>query len=255
MDETQTIQITEEITDFKESKWSVLQKKIEKSWDNACARHKTLAWIDDYILLWLWRKPKDTYYSIRCWFRYNWTREHWELLKSAFHSYPWDQAFLTDLEEKQIDKYLAHFEKNQRMVDEQYNAIMKSLRWAKHCIHIINNDSELFHYDGEIISVPQKKNEETGEWEDAGEGEPMMTGERKVDEGPKVELWRMDFSDMVYNYDGPRVNRRNAARFINKDWLASERFQNGGLDSELYLAKCRHLYYRIREQYTDLWWD
>ena len=239
---------------FKE-KWSKFLERIEKSWDNACARHKSLAWIDDHVLFWLWRKPKDCYYSVRCWFRHNWNKEHWALIKAAFHSYPWDSWFITDLEERQIDKYLEHFTKTQLMVDEQYNEIMKTLRWAKHCIHSINNESDLFHYDGEIISVPQKKNEKTGEWEDAGEGEPMMTGERKVDEGPKFELWRMDTDRLIYNYDGPRVNRRNAARFLNKQWVESERFQKGDMDHELYVAKCRHIYYRIREQYTDLWWD
>jgi hypothetical protein len=256
--DTQEINI-EEFDDTKESafeKWKrKTLKKIEKKWDNACARHKSLAWVDDNILYWLWRRPKDAYYSVRCWFRYNWCREHWELLKAAFHSYPWDPCFLTYLEERQIDKYIAHFKTHQRMIDEQYNEIVRSLRWAKYCISIINDDSELFHYDGEMKSVPQIKNEETGEWEDVGEPEPMLTGERKVDEGPEYKLYRIDMDSMKYVYDGPRVNTRNAARFLNKKVVESDYFKEGHMRHELYVAKCRHLYYLIRERCTDLWWD
>ena len=231
--------------------------RIPVKWHNACVRHKSLAWVDDNIIWWLWDKPKDWYRSTRHWFYCNWNRWHWRLVKTALLSHPWDGGFILSLEECQIDKQIHWFAHHQLMVDEQYNEIVKSLRWAKHCIHVMNNDHELFHFDGQMKSVPQKFNPETHEWEDCGEAEPMLTGERtlRTEDGHDIGLCRIDMDGMRYVYDGPRVNRRNAARFLDRRVVESERFSEGRWDGDLYLAKCRHLYYRIREQYTEKWWD
>lgn len=247
----------DKISHFWESikKWF---KKIPVKWNNACVRHKSLAWIDDNVFWWLYDKPREWYLNIRHWFYCNWNVYHWRLVKTAFLTHPWDGGFILSLEECQIDKQIHWFKHHKTMVDEQYNEIVKSLRWAKYCVHVLNNEYDLFHSEGEIQSVPQKFNKETGKWEDCGDAEPMMTGERtlKSEDGEhEIGLHRMVLDDLKIIYDGPYVNHRNASRFLDKDIIKSDRFKEGRWDNELYMAKCRHLYYRIREQYTELWWD
>ena len=218
----------------------MLYNKFDYWWYDFCKKHKWADWIDDNIVWYVYTKPREYYLTVRHWFRCNFNKYHWALVKQAWCSYPWDGNFLLELEERQIDKQLYHFEHHQTMVDEQYNEIMRSLRWAKHCIHVLNNECDYFHYDGAFKSIPQKR-DENGEFQDCTEDE--------------AQVYRMDFSNHFYRYDGPRVNKRNAHRFVNKHILESEHFKSGNMDHDYYMSKCRHLYYMIRERYTDLWWD
>ena len=220
----------------------MMYNKLGNWWYKQCKKHKALDWIDDNILWYVWTKPREYYLTVRHWFYCNFNKYHWRLLVTAFKTYPWDGTFILELEERQIDKQLHWFEHHQTMVDEQYNEIMRSLKWAKYCIHTLNNEYDLFHFEGDIKSIPQSKDPSTGEMYDDPSNED-------------AELHRMDFTDHHYFYDGPRINRRNAHRFLNKGMLESNMFKEGHFDHELYMAKARHLYYLIRERYTDLWWD
>lgn len=215
--------------------------KIGDWWYKKCKTSKICDWIDDKIIYYLIDKPKDKYYSIRHWFKCNWNKQHYRLVKQAFVSYGWDFGYLTQLEELQIDKALYWFEHHQIMVDEEYEQIMRTLRWAKHCIHYINDDFDLYTFTGDLKSVPVEKDPETGKLVDS--------------DNQDAELHRLDFKDHKYHYLGPKVNTRNAKRFLNPEFVESKYFQEGNGLSELYVAKCRHLYYKIREQYTELWWD
>jgi hypothetical protein len=76
-----------------------------------------------------------------------------------------------------------------------------------------------------------------------------------TDNEDDAELYRYDNSDSKYVYDGPRLNKRNARRFMNKQTVENDYFKEGNMDHDYYMSKCRHLYYMIRERYTDLWWD
>ena len=219
----------------------MMYNKLGTWWYKQCKKHKVLDWIDDHIIWYVWTKPQDWYLTVRHWFRCNFNKYHWRLVKQAFVTHPWDGSFLLELEELQIDKQLHWFEHHQAMVDEQYNEIMRSLRLAKYCIHVANNECDLFHFEGEHKFIPQVRNE-------AGELVDDPTAE-------DAELYRMDNSECKYIYDGPRVNHRNARRFLNKHLVESDYFKNGGYDHEYYMTKCKHLYYLIRERYTDLWWD
>ena len=60
---------------------------------------------------------------------------------------------------------------------------------------------------------------------------------------------------LQYHYDGPYINKRNLKRFLNKAQLENEYFIGGNCDHEIYLIKCKYLYHRVREKYTDYWWD
>lgn len=216
--------------------WDDKKKQLSDRRYEYAKNHKWFKWIDDNIVWYVWDKPRDWYRTVRHWFVCNFNRYHWRLLKAAWTSYPWDGGFILYLEECQIDKQLHWFEHHQQMIDEQYNEIMRTLRWAKYCIHVLNNETDLFHYDGEMKFEPI---------EDVGE----------TPDGHKLGLSRLNMDDMVYCYDGPRVNRRNARRFLNKSFVENERFKEGHWDHELYMAKCRHIYYMVRERFTDYWWD
>lgn len=214
---------------------------LSKIWEKKCKSNKVCEWIDNNVIWYLWDKPKSAYKSVRHWFHCNFNKYHWRLVKQAFVSYPWDGQFLLDLEERQIDKQIHWFVHHQLMVDEQYNEIKRSLRWAKHCIHAMNNETDYFHYDGEIKSIPQIR-DENGKFVD---------GEIGMD----AEYYRLDSDNVVYNYDGPYLNKRNARRFLDKRLIESEYFKKGNMDHEYYIKKAQHLYYKIRERYTQLWWD
>lgn len=206
--------------------------KISDWWYKKCKSNKVCDWIDDNILWYIWDKPKSAYRTVYHWFYCNFNKYHWRLIKQAFVTYPWDGGFILELEERQIDKQLHWFKHHQLMVDEQYNEIMRSLKWAKHCIHVLNNETDYFHYDGNVEYGPVKQ---------VGNSN-MGLSEIKTDK-------------LIYRYDGPYVNKRNAKRFLNKALLESNIFKSGNYDHEYYMAKARHIYYKVRERYTDYWWD
>lgn len=218
--------------------------RCSHKWYWYCKKHKWADWIDDNILWYIWKKPKDKYYSIRAWFRCNWNKEHYRLIKDAFASKGWDHYHITMIEERQIDKMLKWFENHQLMVDEQYHELLRTLRWAKHCIHIINDNSDLFHYEGEIRHIPVKRViDENGN----------ASFVKLDNDSENVHLYELDMSESKYVYDGPYVNTRNAKRFLNK--FDMKLIENGTHIDELYVRKCKHLYYLIRYRYTDIWWD
>ena len=206
--------------------------EISDWWYKKCKSNKVCEWIDDYILWYIYDKPRSFYRSVKHWFYCNFNKYHWRLVKQAFLTYPWDGLFVLELEELQIDKQIHWFEHHQYMVDEQYNEIMRSLKWAKHCIHVMNNETDYFHYDGKV------------------ESEPVVQ-----EDGSRFGLSKMNFDNLIYCYDGPYVNKRNASRFLSKSLIESNVFKSGNYDHEYYMAKARHLYYKIREKYTDYWWD
>lgn len=181
--------------------------------------------IIDNIIYYLIDKPKDIYLTIKHWFYCNWNKEHWTLVKYAITSYGYDYAYLYELIEAQIEKQVKWFSKHQRMVDEQYNQITKSLRWAKYCIHVINNDSDLYHFEG---------------------GRDFL--EENCSVCKTVE------SLPTYVYDGPYVNIKNINRFINTDKKDIYCFWIEHKDI-LYTEKCKNLFWKIMQQYSELWWD
>ena len=219
-------------------------KKFDIShwWYKKCKKNKVLDWIDDNVIWHMWTRPRSFCLTVRHWFVSNFNKFHFRLLRQAFLSYPWDGSFILELEECQIDKQIHWFNHHQTMVDEQYNEIMRSLRWAKHCVHTMNNDTDLFEFRGDVEYVPVKKDAD-GKCVDA------------EDPDEDAEFYRLNSRNLEYVYNGPRVNKRNASRFLNKEYIESDFFKTGKGDSDYYVAKCRHLYYLIRERYTDYWWD
>lgn len=190
---------------------------------------KTFKEIVEDIEYYLVDKPKDVYLSIRHWFYCNWNIDHFRLVKAAFFSYPWDHGYLLELEELQIKKALRWFETHQTATDEFHLPKVRSLRIASVLLHRINHPEELYDY------VEYGSNEE-------------MVRDGRPDDLDK----QLGTIPMKYVYNGPRLNRRNMDRFMTKEELkVIQHFH----DDDLQVIKCKALYYKIRERYTDIWWD
>ena len=190
---------------------------------------KTFKDIVEDIEYYLVDKPKDVYLSIRHWFYCNWNIDHFRLVKAAFFSYPWDHSYLLELEELQIIKALRWFETHQTATDEFHLPKVRSLRIASVLLRRINHPEELYDYV------------------DYGSDEEMMRDGRPDDLDKQLGI-----RPMKYVYNGPRVNRRNMDRFMTKEELnVIQHFH----DDDLQVIKCKALYYKIRERYTDIWWD
>lgn len=178
--------------------------------------------------------------SVRMMFRFNlFNKYYWRLIRRAFNSYPFDFGYLLLIEQKQIDRQLEYFLKHQITEDDDWEKTVKYLSLAKYLIGvIIDQGTEFYHHAGRIGTVPVKINSD-------GTTTDLLNGE-------KAELYRADFSKSKYVYDGPYVNTRNMSRFLNPYEMKtySEKYMH-----YIYLAKCKHLYYYIRERYTSFWWD
>lgn len=166
------------------------------------------------------RPIRSWWYSVSAWFRDNCNKYHYDTVKAAFNSRPWDFQYLLYIEEAAIDEMIYYFSNHQTMIDEQYNKIMRTLKWAKSCIHIMNNDSDYFTYEHHTI-----------------------------------EEFDLEKTCNSYRYLGPPLNKKNANRFFNKKIIESNLFKKGNMDHELYVEKAKHLYYLLRREYTGYWWD
>ena len=190
---------------------------------------KKLEELKDNIEFWLVDQPKTAYLTIRHWFYCNWNMDHFRLVKAAFTSCPWDHAYLYSLGELQIKKALRWFEKHQYATDEFHLPKVRSLRIASVLLHRINHPEELYDYV------------------EYGSDEEMVRDGRPDDLDKQLGI-----RPMKYVYNGPRVNRRNMDRFMTKEELnVIQHFH----DDDLQVIKCKALYYKIRERYTDIWWD
>lgn len=190
-----------------------------------CEKYKWYNWIDDHIFWYIYDKPKSAYRSVKHWFYCNWNKYHWRLIKASFLSYGWDESFSLKLEYAQIEKQLYWFEKQRYFDTDKTKLTIRTLKLAKYCLNImITEASDLWYSTGSFDSV------------DNGNGTFTLT------EGT-----------YEHHYNGPYVNTKNALRFISKSM--NDSIIARGYYEELYLAKCRKLYYKIKEQYSVYWWD
>jgi len=187
------------------------------SWYNLCKKYKILNWIDDYIVWYVWDKPKSTYKTIKYWFYCNWNKEHYRLVKRAFTSYPWDYYFMYELMEYQIDKQIRWFNKHNNF-EHGDTDVVRPLKWAKYCVHTMINDTELYDYD-----IEQHKSIYTG---------------------PRVNYRNIK-----------RFHEEFHADFRGKPTFDQviEYYKN--YPEQYYILKCRHLLFKILKQYSFRWWD
>ena len=188
-----------------------------KNWYDLCKKYEALDWIDDHIVWYVWDKPKSAFKSIRYWFHCNWNKEHWNLVKAAFTSYPWDYYFMYNLIECQMNKQVKWFNEH-HLVEGWDVEILRPLKWAQHCIHIINNDTMLYEYD--------------------------TTTKEKVYTGPKINYNNID---RFLNYFKSEFRGKPDIKFL-RDFYKK-------YPEEYYQLKCRYMLFKIIQQYSSRWWD
>lgn len=181
-------------------------------------------WFD--VKYWYICYLRNPYRTVRCWLRHCFNKTHWKLIKCAFTGYPFDHGYLDDLEELKLKEMLEYHLKSHIVAEpSRTHDIIRTLTWAYNLRHILNNDTDLFHFDGSIYSVP-------------------VSG---------TTLKEIKTDKLVYHYDGPRLNWRNAGRFLTEEQLKCDFWRKH--QEEYYHLKAKHLYYLIRERYTEFWWD
>ena len=165
--------------------------------------------------------------------RYKLNKEHVGLVLEAWKGEPFDYGYLLGIEEKKLREMLVYHKQRSivPLIKEQRDEIIRTLELACKLIHIIRNDSDLFHYDVSTPDVEQfVKSGKTASGNDLYESNPMYKCEYVCD---------------------CKVNMRNAGRFCKKDDIDFYRKHR----HELYIIKARHLYHMIRERYECTWWD
>ena len=175
----------------------------------------------NYIVWYLYDKPKDIYKIIRCWYycdaKNPW---HWKLVWfTLFHCRPWDSCYMWKLIELQIKKSNYYFIHNNVMISEgRENSVLKWQNIALNLLHIINNEHELW------------------DWH---------FGKKGFDA----------YSCKIY------VNTKNVKRFAQRgvdyesgkiipcyEYMLKE-------PHELYVEKAKRLLTRILYRYSSEWWD
>ena len=186
-------------------------------WYDLCNKYKFFDWIDDHVLYYIWDRPKSVYKTIRHWFYCNWNKEHWRLMKTAFMTYPWDYGYTDTLMECQIDKQIGWFEKH-HLVEGWDVDILRPLKWAKYCIHAINNETDLYTYD--------------------------ITEHKITYLGPRLNYGNLErYADLFKCRFSGSATIDDIKRFY--------------LDhpEEYCLLKCRYILHKILLQYSHKWWD
>lgn len=168
-------------------------------------------------------------------FRKQWWVNRWVniksgLVKEALMGEPWDYTYLLELEYKKICCMIENYSHPERVVCVEGTRlqILKTLRWAKYCLEVMTEKVKL----EELTYIINGKEYD------------------QIPDNISVEDW---FDDKIVSYKWTclkYVNIKNSHRFIKRTHSNIELHK-----SALYNVKAHDLYYKIRQQYTELWWD
>ena len=164
---------------------------------------------------------KNKYYEVRAWFRYHFKKDFLHVLKVVLKSYPWDYAYLYEIEQAKILEMMNYHKKHQRFVG--WEQVVRDMQICYNLIDIFTEKKDLFHYTGNLKFVP-------------------------VENSDSVEI---KDDNLVYHCL-VNVNTNNVDRFIThpeeKKWLLRH-------PHELYIKKAKYLYHKIRLENDGKWWD
>jgi hypothetical protein len=161
------------------------------------------------------------------WIRMHTKKRFLRVLKATLKSYPYDSAYLLDIEQAKINEIADYMQLNQSFVGWEYT--VRDLRICSKLIDILKNETNYFHFDGNLNFVPIEKTDE--------KGESLMEVKPS--------------NDFKYVCD-INVNMKNIDRFL---WHETERNLFENQPHELYLRKARCLYHKIRAEREEEWWD
>lgn len=163
--------------------------------------------------------PGHYYRVVKGWIRSHlFRKESWGILKQWFRGYAWDSSYLFELEQAKLKEMIAYNKRNQTHMDWEYD--VRNMEICVSLLDIILEKKKLFHFTGEMAF-----------------GEP--------DEDGNVE-W---LPGTLEHHSDVYVNKRNATRFLKPEQV--ERW----FDEDIYREKAKALYYKIRYEHTDEWWD
>lgn len=158
----------------------------------------------------------DPVKSFRYWCRLCINKRHFHVVKEATKGYPFDYAYLYNLEYAKLKEMLRYHETSKVPVcDKERLQVKRSLQFAISMMDIFMDDSNL--YESKHIG-------------------PLLDKEGKF-----------NARSMRYNCK-VKVNTRNGDRFCSKSLYSK-------FPHELYVEKARYLYHQIRYRYECSWWD
>ena len=162
---------------------------------------------------------KEKYLETRSWLRYHlFSRSFYPLLNTVLTGYPWDHVFLYDLERAKIGEMCKYHEGN-RFV-EKWVIIVRDMKICMNLIDIFSEKRDLFHYTGDMQFKPTD-----------------------IDDAVEVDTSGLKYHCDVY------VNTRTVDRFLTKE---QQKYYH---PHELYIAKAKTLYHKIRLERDATWWD
>ena len=95
----------------------------------------------------MWYKTKDTYFSIRSWFKHNFFNKNWrKIRKSVNKARPWDYGYWYDTLYHYLEYQAAYFEKSQIFVG--WEGVVKEIRLAKSLLEIMMEKRDIAYYSG-----------------------------------------------------------------------------------------------------------
>lgn len=177
--------------------------------------------------------PLRNWRAFKCWVRYHKKKDFFHILHTAWHGYPWDESYMLELERAKLLEMIHYHEKAQRFVGWEY--VVRDMKICVSLIGIMLEEKQMFHFNGDLTFTPTKE----------------YPNDYEVGHTP----------DFKYVCD-VKVNLKNARRFIDKCHFEDtepsfEYFLNYYEKSphELYLKKARYLYFKIRYEHGEEWWD
>ena len=170
-----------------------------------------------------WSKLRGAWY----WVRIHTKKRFLRVLKATLESYPFDSSYLLVIEQAKINEIADYMELNQRFEGWEY--VVRDLRLCSRLIDILRNETDYFHFNGNLKFVESEEKDENG--------------------NSLMEIKHTD--DFKYVCD-VHVNMKNIDRFLFHE---AERKMFENQPHELYLRKARCLYHKIRAEREEEWWD
>lgn len=145
-------------------------------------------------------------------------KESWGILKQWFRGYAFDADYLYELEQAKLKEMIAF---NKRVQGHQgWEHDVRNMEICVSLLDILLEKRRLFHFTG---------NPEFSEPDENGTVQWL----------PGTLVHHCD----VY------VNKRNATRFLEPEQVEK------WYDEDIYREKAKALYFKIRYEHTDEWWD